>query len=259
MHQATTLHINHRYVLDFAAEHCAGMTDPLLLDYGCGAAQTVIAGRARGLNIHGVEIFHKGDAVRSKVAEAGLLGTVVREIKNGVIDFPDGYFDFIFSNQVFEHVRDIDQVLHEIDRVLKPGGTTLHLFPSRDVWREGHTGIPFLHWFARDSKLRFSYALFLRTLGLGKYKRINHREWTRNMLDYLDNYCFYRSRKSIFTAFRKYFDLSLIEEDYLRVRLGGSRLRTLAPLVGWPVVKPLAKETFRKLGGMVILATKRAA
>ena len=257
LQQAVALHFNHRYVLDFATRQCADKTDPVILDYGCGSAQTVIAGREQGLNIFGAEVFHRGSEMRNKVAEAGLLGRFVREIKMGVMDFPNEYFDFIFSNQVIEHVRDIDQTLQEIARVLKPAGAALHLFPSRDVWREGHCGIPFLHWFHPNSRLCFPYALTARRLGLGSFKISNNQEWVHRRLDYLDHNCFYRSRKSIFATFTKYFDITLIEDDYLRARLGKSRLRFLAPMVQWPIVKPLANETFRKLGGMVILTSKR--
>ena len=258
LHQTVVLQFNHRYVLDFARRKCADITDAIILDYGCGSGQTVIAGRALGLNIFGAEVFHKGIDVRIKVAEAGLLGNVVREINAGVINFPNEHFDFIFSNQVFEHVLDIDQTLQEIQRVLKPGGSALHLFPSKDVWREGHSGIPFLHWFPKNSRLRYPYALTARRLGLGSFKRSRDREWVLRKLDYLDHFCYYRSRKSIFTEFKKYFDITLIEDDYLRVRLGESRLHGLAPIVQWPIIRPLAMETFRKLGGMVILTTKRS-
>lgn len=139
------LFFNYSYVLDFAARQCTGKTDSAILDYGCGIAQTVIAGRARGMNIYGIEVFQNRSDDRARMAPTGLLGTLVREIQEGVIDFPDEQFDFIFSNQVLEHVIDIDMVLKEIHRVLKPGGKALHLFPSKDTWREGHTGIPFLH------------------------------------------------------------------------------------------------------------------
>jgi hypothetical protein len=91
-------------------------------------------------------------------------------------------------------------------------------------------------------------------LGLG-----NREGWPLlGMLDYLDNSCFYRSRKSLFTVFGKYFDIELIEDDYIRACLDQSRLRILTPVVQWPIIKPFAKGTFRKLGGMVMLTTKRA-
>jgi SAM-dependent methyltransferase len=251
------LHFNHRYVLDFAARRCAGKAGAAILDYGCGSAETVVAGRKRGLNMYGADVFYMDGAHRNDVVAAGLFGDVVREIKDGRADFPNQFFDFISSNQVMEHVVDLDEVLREIHRLLKPGGTTLHLFPSKDVWREGHCGVPFVHWFPKDSALRYQYTLFMRRAGLGKYKRVDHPAWTQRMLAFQDGYCFYRSRKEIFGAFRKYFDFELIEDHYTYTRLQESRWRKLAPLTQWPLTRALAKEAFRKLGGLVILATKK--
>ncbi len=254
VHSAGSLHINYRYVLALADRFCQGREEAKILDFGCGAAQTVVAGREQGLCIFGADVFYAGSTDRQAVEKAGLLGGWVHEIREGRIDFPDGYFDFVFSNQVLEHVEDLDGALGEIRRVLKSDGHSVHLFPSRDVWREGHCGIPFLHWFPKDNPFRYPYALALRTLGLGKFKRVDHKGWTRRMLDFLDRYCVYRDRATIFAAFRKYFDFELIEDDYICYRLGETRLRFLRPLIRWPVVRPVAKEMFRKLGGLVLLA-----
>ena len=46
----------------------------------------------------------------------------------------------------------------------------LSIFPSRDVFREGHIGIPFSHWFQKESRVRFYYTWALRGLGLGTWK-----------------------------------------------------------------------------------------
>ena len=85
----TPLSFNYLYILDCAARQSTGKKDSAILDYGCGIAQTVVAGRARGLNIYGAEVFQNGSADRAKVAATGLLGTLVREIREDVIDFPD--------------------------------------------------------------------------------------------------------------------------------------------------------------------------
>jgi 2-polyprenyl-3-methyl-5-hydroxy-6-metoxy-1,4-benzoquinol methylase len=42
---------------------------------------------------------------------------------------------------VLEHVEDFDVVLRAMNRVLKPGGMVLSIFPDRSVWRQGHAGI----------------------------------------------------------------------------------------------------------------------
>jgi ubiquinone/menaquinone biosynthesis C-methylase UbiE len=37
-------------------------------------------------------------------------------------DFPDNYFDFVFSLAAFEHIFNLDKAMSEIHRILKPGG-----------------------------------------------------------------------------------------------------------------------------------------
>lgn len=50
------------------------------------------------------------------------------------IPFPDNTFDHVFSSEVFEHVFNIEEVLSEIKRVLKPGGRLLLTCPF--AWPE---------------------------------------------------------------------------------------------------------------------------
>ena len=59
------------------------------------------------------------------------------------LPFDDASIDCVFSDQVFEHVMDYDACIAEIQRVLKPDGTTLHLFPSRYSPIEPHVFVPF--------------------------------------------------------------------------------------------------------------------
>jgi hypothetical protein len=44
-------------------------------------------------------------------------------------DFGDGLFDLVVSNDVLEHVPDLDRALYESRRILKPGGLCLATFP----------------------------------------------------------------------------------------------------------------------------------
>lgn len=50
------------------------------------------------------------------------------------IPFPDQSFDSVFSSEVFEHIFNLDEILTEIHRVLKPGGKMLITLPF--VWDE---------------------------------------------------------------------------------------------------------------------------
>jgi SAM-dependent methyltransferase len=249
--------IYHQYVVDFLERYLRGKPPLTILDYGCGAGEIVFAARKLGINIYGTELFYKGGSTKQVVEAAGALGTIIREISNGRIDFPDATFDFVLSNMVFEHVEDMDSVLREINRVLKPGGVTLNLFPSRDVWREGHCGIPFLHWFSKKSKIRYSYGLILRRLGLGYHKGVKTPEdWTSEFLEWLDRYCYYRDRKTIMAYFGAHFTSKYIEDDYIDFRLGKTRLRAIRPLLHFRLLQAVAKELFRRFGSLVILSKK---
>jgi SAM-dependent methyltransferase len=50
------------------------------------------------------------------------------------LDFPDGSFDFIWSWGVIHHSADTNQVLREVSRVLRPGGTFVAMVYYRSWW-----------------------------------------------------------------------------------------------------------------------------
>ena len=57
------------------------------------------------------------------------------QLYDGVtIPFDDMSFDIIFSSSVLEHVKDLEGLLYECARVLKPDGVMYHIVPS-PVWR----------------------------------------------------------------------------------------------------------------------------
>jgi SAM-dependent methyltransferase len=256
------MQMNYRYLLEHAAVIHRQNPDARILDFGCGAGQLVISGRSRGLNIYGADVFYGGNITKQAVADARLLGTAVREIRNGKLDFDDDFFDLVISNQVFEHVEELDPVLREISRVLKPGGTLVALFPSLEVLREGHIGIPLAHRFRKGSRLRFLYVLAMRSLGLGFYKEQapSRSEWTRRKLDWIDAYTHYRSRAEITKSFERYFALEPLERDHINYRLADHpALNHFAALVQWPLAGAVACQMFRRLGGLVIRARRMPA
>lgn len=251
--------VTNRFVLDFAARFASEHPGARILDFGCGAGRLVSAGLEAGLDISGADVFYSGSRDRP---EAGLLGTAIREMRDGRIDFADSSFQLVVNNQVMEHVEDLDAALGEIHRVLAPGGTVLSIFPSRDVFREGHIGIPFSHWFPKDSKPRFYYTWALRAAGLGYWKQEapTCRAWTAGKLKWLDSYTHYRSRGEIFDVFSRHFRNELRECDYIRYRLlDRPGRRVLARLLGFPIVSAMAPAVFRKLGFLVIVSRKEEA
>lgn len=251
--------VTSRFVLDFARRFAASRERAPILDFGCGSGALVAAGRAQGLEIRGADIFYGGSHARAQAEASALWGAAIQPISDGRIPFPDASFHLVVNNQVLEHAADLDAVLAEIHRVLIPGGTLLSIFPSRDVWREGHIGIPFSHWFRKGSRSRFLYTWALRSLGLGSWKEqaATPRQWASDKLAWIDDYTHYRPRREIFRGFERYFENELREPDYIRFRLRDRKWRApLARLLDLPFAPAAASAVFRKLAFLVIVSRK---
>ena len=85
-----------------------------VLDIGCG--RNKLAG-AVGLDRH------------------PLPGVDVVADLDGELPFPEASFDCVSANQVLEHVRDLVGLVHELHRVLRPGGLLVaHVPYFRSAW-----------------------------------------------------------------------------------------------------------------------------
>lgn len=225
-----------------------------VLDYGCGAGEIVKELRNRGIDAYGCDVFYEGGDY-SKDIDPGLFGDIIRKIdeQDYVIPFDSDSFDFVINNQVMEHVEELDKVLTEISRVLRPGGIVLSLFPDKGAWRECHSGIPFLHWFPKKSRPRVYYASALRSIGLGHFKgNKGIRQWSQDFCDWLDKWTYYRSREEIHSIYSaRFIDVQHIEDYWLK-----QRLETRGALVAW-LPRALQRQVVTKLGSMVFTARKR--
>lgn len=241
---------NYEFCIRWAIEQAA--TPPFrVLDYGCGAGKIVVGLREMGVEAYGCDTFYEGGD-SSQLVDTSYLGNVIRRMENSTIPFADHYFDFVVTNQVMEHVEHLDLALAEISRVLRPGGRFLSLFPDKSVWREGHCGIPFLHWFPRGSSFRIYYAAALRSLGLGAHKEGKGIfRWSSDFCSWLDTWTWYRDRPEIERSYTKRFSrLQPIEHLWAQSRLG-----KFAPLYA-RLPLALQKWLVRKLVGLVFVAEK---
>lgn len=251
------MQINYQYFLDY----CEKWVPPngRVLDFGCGKGEMVVIGRSNGLDFYGADVFYKDGKTRLDADRTGLLGREIKEIVDGKLDFPDGYFDMVVSNQVFEHVKDLDQSLREIKRVTKPGGVLHTLFPVKDTWWEGHFGIFFLHKFPRDSFFRVGYARAWRLLGLGYHQSDRTSlEWAEYVCNWIDQYTCYRSERAVLEMFQKYFDdVSTDSDDYLKYRLENSKVPFKNHLLRFyrlKAIRKVIKQVYFLRGGLVVLA-----
>ncbi len=92
------------------------------VDLGCNdAAWTREVARALGVSeAYGVDL----DSETGRIASSEGVGFLTADL-NQPLPFRDGSMDVVHSNQVIEHLQDVDTFLEEIYRILRPGGYTI--------------------------------------------------------------------------------------------------------------------------------------
>jgi len=123
--------------------------------------------------------------------------------------YPDDFFDVIISNQVVEHVRDHNLFFSEINRTLCRGGYSIHLFPLKHYFYEGHLHLPLVHRILNHDYM-VSYIKHLSRLGLGKFK--SHNKSSSVSLDeYAERHADYMS---FFTNYLSYLEVLKLGKEY---------------------------------------------
>jgi SAM-dependent methyltransferase len=256
---SASIKVNHRYVLEFAGRLAAETHNPRLkiLDFGCGGGAVVQAGLEEGLDISGADLFQDRASDRSGASQSGLLGSRILEIPEGRLAWPAEHFDFIISNQVFEHIADLGAAVREIHRVLKPGGTLLAILPHSRMIFEVHSRLPLVHWFPRSSRVRFLWSLAMCRCFRRNDQNRSPRDWTQHSLAWIDEFCFLRTPREIDRVLASGFEVHHIEQEYAGFRRGYSRLwRIATPFSG--TLGRINGPISRTLGGLVVLARKKA-
>ena len=222
-----------------------------ILDFGCGEGRHTYEYLDAGYkNIIGFDIQNYL-ALRQK-SDLGYFRFPESE-DDYSLPFPDNSFDFVTSTQVFEHVQDQQEAISEIARVLKPGGVSLHNFPSR--WRpvECHIAVPF------GGAIQSSWwmALWAR---LGVRSELQKGRDAPSVIESNLHFCAnnlnYPSTGAIERHWRAQFESVIFaEKAFIDGSRPISRLSRLAyPLVA--VVPPLALALYRAAHTHVVLARK---
>jgi SAM-dependent methyltransferase len=139
-----------------------------VLDFGCGTGELVGELRRRGYQAYGVDVDASAVAQGNAALDAtGACRQLLQLLDgNGRSAYPDGYFHFVLSLTVFEHVPDVGAVVTEIRRATAPGGGGWHGWPAQFCVVEPHLHMPLVHWLPKN-RLRWAWILACSAFGMG--------------------------------------------------------------------------------------------
>ena len=129
----------------YAISHLPAVSGSCLLDLGSPKDLAAMLARQRGNEVVATDILREPVALSNRYAEAqGLVkkpapGAVRPALVDGrQLAFKDGTFDAAFSISVLEHVPEGGDsiAIHEMIRVVKPGGRVVVTVPYSLVYRE---------------------------------------------------------------------------------------------------------------------------
>ncbi len=118
-----------------------------VLDLGCGIGGFSAAAVLRGSVVIALDPNRDHLAIaRMRFAFLALPGLPALQAHGETLPLKSEAFDFVAALQVLEHVTYPQQVLQEINRVLKPGGLALVTYQRRRAFVEPHYQLPLLQW-----------------------------------------------------------------------------------------------------------------
>jgi SAM-dependent methyltransferase len=131
-----------RHLIDRAI---AGLTPAEALDIGAGAGGNTRVLEAAGWHATALEYSDAG----VELARARGLNVVQADARD--IPFPDNFFSLLVAYDVLEHIEEDDQVVAEIARVVRPGGTVLIAVPAdMRLWSPHDEAIGHVRRYTRD-------------------------------------------------------------------------------------------------------------
>ena len=116
-------------VVDFTAYN-----DKKLLEVGCGLGTDLVRFARHGARVTGIDLADVCIALaRQNFALNGVRGTL--QTMNGeALQFDDASFDMVYAHGVLQYTRDTQHMIHDIHRVLKPGGEAILMVYNRYSW-----------------------------------------------------------------------------------------------------------------------------
>lgn len=102
-----------------------------VLDFGCGSGVISCELARRGYNITGVDAAPgMVQSARDNASKLGISGIEFRVTDPVGSELPDAYYDAVICSSVLEYVAEERQLVENLIRTIKPGGTLLISVPN---------------------------------------------------------------------------------------------------------------------------------
>lgn len=223
-----------------------------ILDFGCGSGKMVNELRKLGFNAFGcgTRFITEKEVDTESMMNQSIIRTI--DLKNYKLPFEDNSFDIIYSQSVFEHVRNFSETISEISRILKPDGCCIHFFPARYLLKEPHVNVPFATVIQNYSWLYLWATLGIRNEWTSDFGPHETADWFHNYLKGETNYL---SKNQLSNHFGSYFDQVIFCEGNMLKHSPGKRryiyqLSKVLPFI------PAMWSTFRNRAIMTRLPKK---
>ncbi|MBC7321251.1 methyltransferase domain-containing protein [bacterium] len=175
-----------------------------VLEIGCGTGNYIIAlNLLKGCKAWGIDIS-KEMLSTAKKRESSVNFEVQDATK---LDFPDEFFDFVFSVNVIHHIKDHQRYYREVYRVLKYGGVIVTVTDSEWILRNRR---PLTLYFPETLDVDLK-----RYPPIEKLKGIMEEVGFHNIKEEMTEYYYYLTDISAYRE-KSFSSLNLISEDAFR-------------------------------------------
>jgi len=105
-----------------------------LLEVGCGAGIDLVRFARAGAIATGIDLSTTAiELARKNIEQNGLKADLW--VMNGEsMQFPDNSFDVVYAHGVLQYTADVEKMVAEIHRVVKPGGEVVVMVYNRNSW-----------------------------------------------------------------------------------------------------------------------------
>jgi ubiquinone/menaquinone biosynthesis C-methylase UbiE len=248
LHAATAGRIAQRMQMQLAILADAGfpaLQGAKILDLGCGNGNLVAEYRRAGFQAYGCDLAFKPGPNVEELSRKGYIRLV--DPNSYRLPFDDREFDFVLSNEVFEHVQDYGTTLAEHRRVLKSSGAGLHFIPSRHQPIEPHVYVPLATMIQSYWWLRLWAQLGVH---MKEQRGVPPKERARRNTEYLRRSTNYLSKAQIGREFGRHFaEVRYVEHLFLKYSRRAHVLHTLSALI------PIIPNVYSRLRSHVVLCS----